>query len=196
MDDVPLHDFIDDNETDKNTIHTYLGLYNHLLQPKKHNARHVLEIGIGCWKEKNGGSIDMWAKFFTNATVHAIEILDKDRVKDSLINNPKVKLYTSTDAYDPGFVQDAFKNIKFDMLLDDGPHTLESMISFIQLYSDKIADQGILMIEDVQSIEWIPKLKSVVPKHLLEYVRVYDLRMIKNRYDDIVFTIDLQNFIS
>ena len=82
------------------------------------------------------------------------------------------------------------------MLLDDGPHTLESMISFIQLYSDKIADQGILMIEDVQSIEWIPKLKSVVPKHLLEYVRVYDLRMIKNRYDDIVFTIDLQNFTS
>lgn len=196
MDDAPLHDFIDDNETDKNTIHTYLGLYNHLLQPKKHNARHVLEIGIGCWKEKNGGSIDMWAKFFTNATIHAIEILDKDRVKDSLINNPKVKLYTSTDAYDPNFVQDAFKNIKFDMLLDDGPHTLESMISFIQLYSDKIADQGILMIEDVQSIEWIHKLKSVVPKHLLDYVRVYDLRMIKNRYDDIVFTIDLQNFIS
>jgi hypothetical protein len=37
------------------------------------------------------------------------------------------------------------------MVLDDGPHTLESMIKFIEFYSQILADDGILIIEDVQT---------------------------------------------
>ncbi len=43
------------------------------------------------------------------------------------------------------------KNIKFDFILDDAPHTLESMILFIKLYSQIMTDNSILIIEDVQS---------------------------------------------
>ena len=49
------------------------------------------------------------------------------------------------------------------MMLDDGPHTLDSMKQFIKLYSQIMSEDGILMIEDVQSIDWIDELKSVVP---------------------------------
>jgi len=35
-------------------------------------------------------------------------------------------------------------------MLDDGPHTLESMKQFIKLYSQIMTDDGILIIEDVQ----------------------------------------------
>jgi hypothetical protein len=53
-----------------------------------------------------------------------------------------------------------------------------------------MADDGILIIEDVQSWKWIEILKKTVPEHLKPYIHVYDLRPIKNRYDDILFTID------
>ena len=76
------------------------------------------------------------------------------------------------------------------MLLDDGPHTLESMKQFIRLYSQIMTPDGILIIEDVQSWDWIDILKNEVPEYLKEYVEVYDLRLNKNRYDDIVFVIN------
>lgn len=76
------------------------------------------------------------------------------------------------------------------MVLDDGPHTLESMKLCILLYSQVLSDNGILIIEDVQHINWLEELKSVVPEHLKDFIWTYDLRHIKNRYDDIVFVIN------
>ena len=78
-------------------------------------------------------------------------------------------------------------------MLDDGPHTLESMLTFIKLYSQIMTDDGILIIEDVQSWDWIETLTNAVPEHLKPFVKSYDLRENKGRYDDIVFTIDKLN---
>ena len=75
-------------------------------------------------------------------------------------------------------------------MLDDGPHTLDSMKTFIKLYSKLMANDGILIIEDVQDISWVEILKNEVPDNLKRFVRSYDLRTNKGRYDDIVFTID------
>ena len=38
---------------------------------------------------------------------------------------------------------------------------------------------------------WIDELKKITPENLKPYIKVYDLRNNKGRYDDIVFTIDL-----
>ena len=56
-----------------------------------------------------------------------------------------------------------------------------------------MTDDGILIIEDVQSIHWIKQLCEAVPEDLKKYIKYYDLRNNKNRYDDIVFTIDKLN---
>ena len=148
-----LVDLVNDLKTDKNTSHSYLQLYNQLLLAKKNSAQNVLEIGIGDFGEKNGGSIKLWRDYFTNAKIFGLDILPITRVMDELINDSRVVLYTETDAYNEDFFITHFlnKNIRFDFMLDDGPHTLESMKQFI---------------------------------------KVYDLRSNKNRYDDIVFTID------
>lgn len=192
-----LSELVNNSYTDKNTTHSYLNLYQNLLQRKKETAKHVLEIGIGDFGEKNGGSIKLWKDYFKNATIYGLDILPISRVMDELITNQRVKLYTSINAYDETFFTNTFlnKNIKCDVLLDDGPHTLASMVLFIRLYSQIMADDGILIIEDVQSIDWIKILKNEVPQHLKLFVKVYDLRANKNRYDDIVFTIDKSNKI-
>lgn len=190
-----LVDLVDNSKTDKNTVHSYLPLYQKLLQGKKDTAKNILEVGIGNFGDKNGGSIKMWRDFFKNAMIYGLDILDRNRVIDELLDDKRVTLYTSTNAYDPYFFKTHFldRNIKCDIMLDDGPHTLESMIQFIHLYSQIMTDDGILIVEDVQSWDWIENLKNAVPEHLKKYIKVYDLRANKNRYDDIVFTIDKLN---
>ena len=56
-----------------------------------------------------------------------------------------------------------------------------------------MADDGILIIEDVQKWDWIEILKNEVPENLKQFIKIYDLRSNKKRYDDIVFTIDKFN---
>ena len=186
---MSLIELVDNTKTDKNTIHSYLELYQRLLVSKKYTAKNVLEVGI-C----DGGSIKLWNDFFVNATIYGLDIMDKSKVWNSIIKD-NIVLYTSTDAYNQDFFTTHFldKNIQFDLLLDDGPHTLDSMLQFIRLYSQVMTDDGILIIEDVQSWEWIEFLSNSVPEHLKKYIKVYDLRNNKGRYDDIVFSIDKLN---
>jgi hypothetical protein len=185
---MKLIDLVDNTRTDKNTVHSYLDLYQTLLYNKKYTAKNVMEIGIF-----GGGSILLWSQFFQNAIIHAFDI--EDIRHTDLLNKENIRLYTSIDAYDNDFFQNNIlsQNITFDFLLDDGPHTLESMIQFIHLYSQVMSDDGILIIEDVQSIDWIDILTNEVPEQLKPFIKTYDLRSNKNRYDDIVFTIDKSN---
>jgi cephalosporin hydroxylase len=185
-----LEELVDNSRTDKNTTHSYLPLYQNLLISKKNTAKNVLEIGIGY-----GGSIKMWSDFFPNANVYGLDIMDIKNVWRDIKNKDNIILYTSTDAYNKDFFINNLlnKDIKFDFMLDDGPHSLESMIKFIKLYSQLMAHDGILVIEDVQSLDWVDILKDIVPENLKQFIKIYDLRNNKNRYDDIVFTIDKSN---
>ena len=187
---MSLEEIADNSRTDKNTTHSYLPLYQQLLMGKKETAKNVLEVGI-C----TGGSIKLWSDYFTNANVYGLDIMNINKVWESIKDTEKIILHTSIDAYNHDFFVTNFlnKNIKCDFMLDDGPHTLESMIKFIQLYSQIMTDDGILIIEDVESWDWINILTTVVPEELKKFIKTYDLRSIKNRYDDIVFTIDKFN---
>ena len=48
-----LSALVDDTRTDKNTVHSYLDLYQELLSSRKNSAKSVLEVGIHL-----GGSIN------------------------------------------------------------------------------------------------------------------------------------------
>ena len=119
----------------------------------------------------------------------------EERVYDELFTNQRIQVYCESSAYNSEFVKEQFvdKNIKFDFVLDDGPHSLESMVSCIELYHDLLTPCGILIIEDVQSITWFEKLSNATPEHLKKYIKTYDLRENKGCRDDLVFTIDKLN---
>jgi len=178
---------VDDSCTDKNTNHSYLPLYDELLRPRKERARAVLEIGV-----QRGGSIALWHQYFTNATVHGVDVMETG---PELLKNqqewPRVTLHLGTDAYTTDTVAKISAiSGRLDMLLDDGPHSLKSMQDLIGLYLPIIADDGILIIEDVQDYAWFDELRATVPQELQLAVRTYDLRGVKNRYDDLVFVVD------
>ena len=183
---MSLIDLVDNARTDKNTLHSYLHLYQQLLINKKETAKNVLEIGIN-----QGGSIKLWHDFFTNAQIYALDIMPIRDMWNEIRNKDRIKI-GRFDAYDVEFFNNHFfnKKIRFDFMLDDGPHTLESMKQFINLYSQIMTENGILIIEDIQDWDWIEILKNETPEYLKKYIQVYDLRNNKNRYDDIVFTIN------
>lgn len=186
-----LKNMADNTLTDKDTTHSYLEIYQEILTKKKETAKNVLEIGIN-----KGGSIKLWSDFFTNATIYGLDVNDISEVIDCIKNKENIKLFNRYDAYNFEFFYCNFlkKDIKFDLVLDDGPHDLNSMKTFIKLYSQVLTNDGILIIEDVKSIDWIETLVNEVPNDLKQYIKVYDLRMNKNRYDDILFVIDKCNF--
>ena len=133
---------------------------------------------------------------YTSGNIHTDSHSYSNELNYEIKNKDRIILYCSYNAYDTEKFKTTFldKDIKFDLILDDGPHTLDSMKTFIKLYSQIMTDDGILIIEDVQKWDWIDKLKEVVPEELKKYVKEYDLRKNKNRYDDIVFTIDKANY--
>jgi hypothetical protein len=134
----------------------------------------------------------LWADYFSKATVYGVDVWRADQMWSEIVNKKNIKLYTSTVGYIETFVKSEFidKDVKFDMLLDDGPHSLESMVQFIQLYLPLLTDDGILIIEDVQAMDWLIQLSNVVPEEFKQYINTYDLRKTKGRYDDIVFTVN------
>jgi len=80
-------------------------------------------------------------------------------------------------------------------MIDDGPHTLESMIFFIKNYLPLLRKDGVLIIEDIPDMEWTNVLISSISNELIDKItyKIYDLRHIKNRWDDILLVIELNN---
>ena len=65
------------------------------------------------------------------------------------------------------------------------------MIQFITLYLPLLKADGILVIEDVQDIAWLETLTQVTPDAFKKYIKTYDRRSVKGRYDDIMFVINM-----
>lgn len=190
---MSLKDIVDNSRTDKNRGyvgmygHSYLELYETLLNSKKQTAKNVLEIGID-----KGGSIKLWHDYFPNANIYGLDITHNENVVQEFKDISRVILYTNSNAYDEDFFKEKLltKGVKFDVLLDDGPHTLESMEIFVKMYSQLLEEDGILIIEDLQKVEWLEELKTNTPDELKKYVEFYDLRHLRGRWDDIVFVIN------
>ena len=167
--------------TDKFTGHQYLEVYNQLFTPRKESAKNILEIGI-----QNGGSMQLWNDYFLQAHIHGADIIPlpldfilTDRMTHHIGN-----------AYTVDFIQDNFSKILFDIIIDDGPHSLESFIFFAKHYSSIIAPGGVMIIEDIPSIDWTIQIINTFPPDMKSKTRIVDNRYINNRWDDILVVLN------
>jgi len=174
-----LDKIVDNRFTDKNTQHSYLETYEKILNDKHLSCRNVLEIGI-----QSGGSMKLWNDYFVNANIYGIDIDENPHFLNEFkrVNCLKMNAYSqeSIDYF-------SNKNIKFDLIIDDGPHTLESMTYFIKNYIQLLSFDGIMIVEDIQDIQWCDIFRTYIPNGYT--YEIFDLRHIKNRWDDIMFVI-------
>jgi hypothetical protein len=189
-----LIELIDNSLTDKNTTHSYIDVYEKLFSKKKYDNNNILEIGIGePYKDnRNGGSIKLWHDYFINSTVYGIDIYPITKINKIIKNKKRIELLTGHDAYNMDFVKKYISGKKYDIMIDDGPHTLESMIFFIKNYLPLLSENGILIIEDIGNMEWTNILINSIPPEFVNKTshEIYDLRNIKNRWDDVLLVIE------
>ena len=161
--------------TDKHTVHSYTEVYERLFAPMRAQCTAILEIGV-----QTGGSMRLWNGYFPSAIVYGIDTnLYQNQCRELA---PRVRLIQA-NAYTQECAS-TFAPKSLDIVIDDGPHTLESMCQVIALYLPAVRPGGYLIIEDIQSLEWIPILRSQIPSGI--EVTVEDRRGIKGRYDDVL----------
>jgi tetratricopeptide (TPR) repeat protein len=177
-----------DGGTDKNSVHSYFEVYDEILSPYKNKKGSILEIGVYC-----GGSLILWSEYFKDFKVCGLDVCDNmsDKVKSNLDPN-KVNCFL-LDAYNSdslSFVRQHYDE-DFDVIIDDGPHTLESQSKCIELYLNVLKPNGTLIIEDVDNLGYIPTLISKLPSSdIFDYeYSTYDLTEKKGRWDDILFVV-------
>lgn len=156
--------------TDKETTHCYISeIYDYLFKNYKYNSK-ILEIGI-----QEGYSINLWSDYFQNSKIYGIEI-DSNKLKIPIFGkNYKILI---EDAYSNDFIKSISE--KFDIIIDDGPHCVNSQKIALEKYFNLLNDGGILVIEDIANIETAYYLMDYAKNFLL-----FDLRAVKNRFDDI-----------
>lgn len=174
-------------KTDKHTSHSYIPhLYESLFCDYKDNKNNILEIGV-----REGDSLILWGKYFSKSKIYGIEnyqdVVFNGQLERSYdhINSKKIKIYIN-DAYDENFVK-SLPN--FNIIIDDGPHTLEHQLKSIDLYLPKLRENGIFIIEDIQSESNLENLYNHVPDQYKRRTKKIDLRHMKGSHDDLVLLV-------
>ena len=172
--------------TDKNTIHNYTGIYAQLLAPYRNKRGTLLEIGV-----QHGGSSLLWHEYLPRFRLFLSDIQDivPDVIWDQL--DPDRYDFYQGDAYNGGslklFCDECAEG--FDVIIDDGPHTLSSQVFAVSHYFPMLKPNGVLIIEDIQDIQHVDALTSALPEELQHCVQIFDNRSSRGRYDDIIWAI-------
>ena len=167
--------------TDKNTRHNYIdGFYEQ--EFKKYQNKEnlsLLEIGIA-----NGASLYLWAKYFKNSKITGIDI--EDRTVEQW------KLDCIEYIFKDGYQEDFVKSLdSYDIIIDDGPHTLQSQLFSLKNYLPKVKKGGVFIVEDVAGEEALNELYKQTPDNFKDSARFIDLTASLNRYDNMLYVIRL-----
>jgi len=160
---------------DKGTAHSYIDVYAEHLT--KRFGIDFLEIGV-----QLGHSIAMWQDYFVESQVHGIDVTLSNVIFDNLKN------VFVCDATVQEQVDSCFKGKSFDYIIDDGSHRVADQIKSLEILYCYLKDLGQYFIEDVDGDSSLISIQNYLQQNNMSY-KVYDLRSIKNRYDDILIVI-------
>jgi organic radical activating enzyme len=169
------------SNSDKNTTHSYAEYYEKLFNPIKNTIKNILEIGVA-----GGGSLKTWKTYFKNANIYGFDISEEflfteDRIKTYKINSTDPKTFETFEKENP--------NIKFDIIIEDGDHSLDAQIKSYNILKKYINFPGIYIVEDVVNLD---ENKDLINKEFNGF-EIIDLRHIKNRFDDVLLVKKFNN---
>ena len=121
----------------------YFDVYENLLKKYRDKEITFLEIGV-----QNGGSLEMWKKYFSKKS----KIIGIDlNPQCKKFQRDNIKIYIGSQS-DESFWKFFFNEVgPVDIVLDDGGHTNIQQIMTAVNCIPNINDEGILIIEDVHA---------------------------------------------
>ncbi len=137
--------------TDKFGSHFYTPHYHKHLKKYRWKRINLLEIGAGGYKNKydGGHSLRTWKKYFPFGKITAIDIFDKSPLQER-----RITILQGSQA-DEKFLHDVIDKIGTpDVIIDDGSHINEHVITSFEILFPLLKDDGLYIIEDTQTSYW------------------------------------------
>jgi Tfp pilus assembly protein PilF len=157
--------------TDKSSSVTnawdYLRHYQRLFAHWRDKPINLIEIGV-----EYGPSLNVWRKYFTQATIVGIDI---DPACARLAGDRVVIEIGSQD--DPGFLYKVCAKYPPSIIIDDGSHFAHSMVYSFKRLFPMLVDGGLYVVEDIAfhfgsgSSRWAGDGKISAPEYFIELAR-------------------------
>jgi len=125
--------------TDKNTSHSYLPLYDILFYDLRHKPITLLELGVAA-----GESIKLWLDYFTIASIIGIDVVPTD------LAHSRFKFILG-DQTDNDLIDSALDDESVDIIIDDGSHLPEHQALSHRFLVPKLKSGGLYIVEDVRA---------------------------------------------
>lgn len=141
-----LNDFAIQAATDKNSFyHDYTKIYSKYFNELKNKPITFLEIGIA-----EGKSVKMWESYFEKADLHFADI----EYKAHQYHSQRSK-YHYLDQADVVALRKLGDEVgSFDVIIDDGGHTMVQQITSFQALFPYVKSGGYYIIEDLHTSYW------------------------------------------
>ena len=164
--------------SDKGSIsensHFYASYYHEMFSKKKDEIKLIFECGIGTTNTnihsnmgiygKPGASLKVYADYFKNAQIYGGDI-----DKKILFSSERINTYF-VDQLDTLSINEMWRNVgvdNFDIIIDDGMHSLTAGYNFFLNSFSKLKKDGVYIIEDVHVsylVGLVKKLNKYKPK--------------------------------
>jgi len=125
----------------------YFDQYEEKLRPYKELPIKFFEIGI-----ENGGSLEIFSKYFLNAELILGCDINHDCAKLEY-EKPNTKVVIG-DANKESIKNEIIKYSKFDIIIDDGSHSSVDTVKAFCNYFNYLKEDGLFIIEDMHCSYW------------------------------------------
>lgn len=126
----------------------YIREYERLFAPYRGLELALLEIGV-----QNGGSLEIWGKYFQSArSIVGCEIDEECRKLE--FSDPRISLVIGDANSDEAECQIAMASEIFDLIIDDSSHHSADIVRAFFRYFPRVADGGLYVVEDLHCSYW------------------------------------------
>lgn len=125
--------------------HGFIDVYEKHFSVKREVVQSVLEIGV-----YKGDSLKMWADYFPNAKILGCDIISYslnafgNRINTYVVNQESRKSILD-------FLSFLGDKTKFDIIIDDGCHTMEGQQTSLAILWSTLSSGGIYVVEDLHT---------------------------------------------
>jgi glycosyltransferase involved in cell wall biosynthesis len=126
----------------------YLEEYERIFTTYRDAPISLLEIGV-----QNGGSLEIWRKFFVNATTIIGCDIDPN-CANVRFDDPRIAVIVADATTDHGERQILQKCSSFDIIIDDGSHRSSEIVRSFARYFKHLKTKGIYIVEDLHCSYW------------------------------------------
>jgi len=180
--------------------HNYTTLYSRLFYKVKNEAVNIFELGLGTnditipanmgIDGKPGASLYGWEEYFPKGRIFGADI-----DKKILFNTDRIKTYFCDQLNKPLISEmwsnSSLKGIYFDIILEDGLHSFESNLTFLENSLCRLKKGGLFIIEDL-SPETVYKFtgikESLIKKFNLQCLQILPIPT-EQPYDNTIIII-------